>query len=179
MKPCIAIYCASTADDQPDLVQGAEALVDAIAERGMRIVYGGASVGLMGVVGRRAIARHVDITGILPTALLHREAGLLGLTQMELVDSMVVRKARMAELADAFIALPGAIGTLDEIFEQWTTHYIQVHQKPIGFLNTGGYWTPLMEALVGMHARGVVRTQHLQIPIVEEHPTALLKRMFP
>ena len=179
MTACIAIYCASTADDQPDLVQGAEAMVDAIAERGMRIVYGGASVGLMGVVGRRAIARHVDITGILPTALLHREAGLLGLTRAEIVDSMIVRKARMAELADAFIALPGAVGTLDEIFEQWTTHYIQVHQKPIGFLDTGGYWTPLMEALVGMHARGVVRREHLAIPVVDADPTKLLQRMFP
>ena len=179
MTACIAIYCASTADDQPDLVQGAEALVDAIAERGMRIVYGGASVGLMGVVGRRAIARHVDITGILPTALLHREAGLLGLTRAEIVDSMIVRKARMAELADAFIVLPGAVGTIDEIFEQWTTNYIQVHQKPIGFVNTGGYWTPLMEALVGMHARGVVRREHLAIPVVDADPTKLLQRMFP
>ena len=179
MTARIAIYCASTADDQPDLVRGAEALVDAIAERGMSIVYGGASVGLMGVVGRRAIARGVDILGVQPKALLNREFGQAGLTRTEIVDSMIERKARMASIADAFIALPGAIGTLDEIFEQWTTRYIQVHQKPIGFLDTSGYWKPLMGALEVMHTRGVVRAAHLAIPIIEEDASTLLQQMFP
>lgn len=175
----IAIYCASSADDQLDLVRGAEALVDAIAERGMSIVYGGASVGLMGVVGRRAIDRDVDILGVQPKSLLSREFGQVGLTRTEIVDTMIDRKARMASIADGFIALPGAIGTLDEIFEQWTTRYIQVHQKPIAFLDTGGYWQPLMLALEGMHRRGVVRAAHMAIPIVEEDAKALLQRMFP
>jgi uncharacterized protein (TIGR00730 family) len=179
MNARVALYCASTADDQPDLVAGAEALVDALAERGMGIVYGGASVGLMGIVGRRAIARHIDILGIQPKALLSREIGQPGLSHTEVVDTMIERKARMAAMADGFIALPGAIGTLDEIFEQWTTRFIGVHQKPIGFLDTSGYWQPLMSALQTMRARSVVREGHMTIPVVEEDPRRLLQRMFP
>ena len=107
MSACIAIYCACTADDPPDLVHGAEALGSMPSPSVECIVYGGASIGLMGVVGRRATARHVDITGILPTALLHREAGLLGLTQMEIVDSMIDRKARAWNLPNATFAAQG------------------------------------------------------------------------
>lgn len=170
----IAVFCASNAADVPAFVRGAEELVDALADRGLGIVYGGARVGLMGVVARRAIARSVDIVGVLPRRLLHRELLQTQLSHVELVDTMSERKAKMAAQADAFIALPGAIGTLDEILEEWTTHHLGVHHKPIGFLDTDGYWQPFFAALHAMHAHGVVRDEHLAIPKIDRSAEDLL-----
>jgi uncharacterized protein (TIGR00730 family) len=173
----VAIYCASNADDVPAFVRGAEELVDAIAERGLGIVYGGARNGLMGVVARRALARGVDVLGVLPRRLMDRELLMPGLTGIEIVDTMAERKAIMAREASAFVALPGAIGTLDEILEEWTTRYLGVHDKPIGFHDVDGYWQPLLTALGTMRDRGVVRDQHLAIPVVDADAGRLLARM--
>jgi len=175
----VAIYCASNGDDDPALVAGAESMVDALAARGLGIVYGGASVGLMGVVARRALAKGVDIFGVLPRRLLHRELLQPDLSRIELVDTMTERKTIMAREASAFIALPGAIGTLEEILEQWTARYIGYHDKPVGFLDIDGYWSPFFAAMQTMHLRGVVRAAHLAIPVICPDPVSLLDRLLP
>jgi uncharacterized protein (TIGR00730 family) len=175
----IAIYCASNAADVPAFVAGAEALVDAAADRGMGIVYGGARVGLMGVVARRALARGIEVIGVIPRRLLDRELLQPGLSRTDIVDTMAERKAIMAREADAFVALPGAIGTLDEILEEWTTRHLAVHQKPVGFHDVDGYWQPFFAALRTMHAHGVVRAEHLAIPVIDPDAGALLDRMLP
>lgn len=173
----IAIYCASNADDVPAFVRGAEDLVDAIAERGLGIVYGGASVGLMGVVARRALSRGVDVLGVLPRRLLDRELLMPDLTRTEIVETMAERKLLMSREAAAFVALPGAIGTLDEILEEWTTRYLGVHDKPIGFHDVGGYWQPFFTALESMRAAGVVRDAHMALPVLDTDARRLLDRM--
>lgn len=174
----IAVFCASNAGEDPAFVAGAHALVDAIGRRGMGIVYGGASVGLMGVVARRAIATGVDIVGVLPRRLLDRELLQPDLSRIELVDTMTERKIRMAVQASAFVALPGAIGTLEEILEQWTARHIGYHDKPIGFFDVDGYWAPFMAAMQTMMLRGVVRPQHLSIPVIATDAEDLLERLF-
>lgn len=179
MTKLVAVYCASNADDVPGFVRGAEALVDAIADRGMGVVYGGARVGLMGVVARHALARGIEVVGVIPKRLLDRELLMPGLTRTEIVETMAERKAIMAREASAFVALPGAIGTLDEILEEWTTRHLGIHDKPIGFHDVEGYWSPFLEALRTMHARGVVRDVHLAIPVVHADARALLDAMLP
>lgn len=173
----IAIFCASNGDDVPSFVRASEALVDAIAARGLGIVYGGARVGLMGVVARRALAVGVNVTGVIPRSLLDRELLMPGLDRAEVVETLAERKLLMSREADAFIALPGAIGTLDELLEEWTLHYLGVHEKPIGILDVDGYWTPFLAALEQMHRAGIVRGAHLEIPLVERDPTALVDRL--
>lgn len=174
MTKLIAVFCASNADEIPSLVEAAESLVDEIAERGLGVVYGGARVGLMGVVARRALARGIPTVGVIPRRLLDRELLMPGLSDTHIVETMAERKAVMAQTASAFVALPGAIGTLDEIVEQWTLHYLGEHDKPIGFLDVEGYWQPLFDALAAMSQRGVVRPAHLAIPRVHTEPHALL-----
>jgi uncharacterized protein (TIGR00730 family) len=173
----VAVFCASNAGEDPVLCAGARALVDAIADRGLGIVYGGASVGLMGVVARHALQRGADVIGVLPKRLLDRELLQPDLSRIHLVDSMTERKERMAAEADAFVALPGSIGTLEEIIEQWTANYLGYHRKPIGFLDVDGYWQPFFSALATMQARGVVRPEHLRIPLIDQDPVALLERL--
>ncbi len=179
MTKRIAVYCASNADDVPALVTGARDFVDAIAERGFGIVYGGARVGLMGVVAQRAIERGVEVIGVIPKRLLDRELLMPGLSKVVIVETMAERKALMSEEAAAYVALPGAIGTLDEICEQWTLRHIGVHDKPIGFHDVDGYWAPLLGAIRAMHARGVVREAHLAIPVVHHDARTLLKTILP
>jgi uncharacterized protein (TIGR00730 family) len=177
MTRYVAIYCASNADDVPAFVEGTEDLVDALAERGLGVVYGGARVGLMGVVARRALARGVPVLGVIPRRLLDRELLMPGLTGTEIVDTMAERKALMAREASAFVALPGAIGTLDEILEEWTTRHLGIHDKPLGFHDVDGYWAPFFDALRTMHARGVVRDAHLAIPAIHRDARTLLDAM--
>jgi len=179
MTQRIAVYCASNAADVPALVDGAIDFVDAVAERGFSIVYGGARVGLMGVVAQRAIERGVEVIGVIPKRMLDRELLMPGLSRVVIVETMAERKALMCEEAAAYVALPGAIGTLDEIFEQWTLRHVGVHDKPIGFHDVDGYWAPMIGALHAMRARHVVRDAHLAIPVVHHDARTLLRTMLP
>ncbi len=175
--PCLAIFCSSTLGDEPAFADAARAIVRGCAARNASIVYGGAKVGLMGVVGDEAIASGVHVTGVITHGLVAREVAHGGLDRSHVVDTMHERKTRMAEIATAFVALPGAIGTMEEIFEQWTWRWLGLHEKPIAFLDTDGYWSPLLDALAGMERRGIVRAAHRAIPIVERDPEALLDRI--
>lgn len=173
----IAVYCSSTLGNEPAFADAARAFVRGCAARKIDLVYGGAKVGLMGVVGDEAVKAGVHVTGVITHALVGREVAHDGLSRSQVVDTMHQRKTQMAELAGAFVALPGAIGTIEEIFEQWTWRWLGIHEKPIAFLDTHGYWTPLLDALAGMEARGIVRAAHRAIPIVESDPEALLERL--
>lgn len=177
-RRCLAVFCSSTLGHETAFADAARALVRGCAARDIDIVYGGAKVGLMGVVGDEALAAGVHVTGVITHGLVEREVAHVSLSASHVVQTMHERKTRMADLATAFVALPGAIGTMEEIFEQWTWRWLGLHDKPIAFLDTDGYWTPMLDAIAGMEARGIVRAAHRAIPIVEREPEALLDRLF-
>lgn len=142
-----AVYCGSANGSDPVFLSEARALGEAIAAAGMGLVYGGASVGLMGAVVDAALRGGAEVIGVLPEVLADREIAHRGLTALELVPTMHERKARMHALADAFIALPGGYGTLDELLEALTWAQLGLHAKPCILVNTGGYWDGLLRFL--------------------------------
>jgi uncharacterized protein (TIGR00730 family) len=143
----VCVYCGSRAGSRPDYREAAAALGRAIGERGWELVYGGGNVGLMGVVADAALAAGAKVCGVIPDSLMRREVGHLGLDDLLVVDTMHERKQAMAERADAFVAMPGGIGTLEEFFEVWTWRQLAYHQRPIALLNTAGYWDTLLAFL--------------------------------
>jgi uncharacterized protein (TIGR00730 family) len=140
----VAVYCGSADGSDPVYLSEASALGQAIAGAGMSMVYGGASVGLMGAVADAALRGGADVIGVLPEVLSGREIANMKLTKLEMVPTMHERKARMHALADAFIALPGGYGTLDELFEALTWAQLGMHAKPCILVNTAGYWDGLL-----------------------------------
>ncbi len=143
----VAVYCGSAFGSNPAFLAEARALGAALAASGLGLVYGGASVGLMGAVADAALAGGAEVIGILPAVLDGREIGHAGLTRLELVPTMHERKARMAALADAFLVLPGGYGTLDELLEAVTWAQLGLHDKPCILINTAGYWDGLLRFL--------------------------------
>jgi uncharacterized protein (TIGR00730 family) len=143
----VAVYCGSADGTNPAFLAEARALGSAIAVAGLGLVYGGANVGLMGVVADAALAGGAEVIGVLPAVLEGREIAHTGLTRLELVPTMHERKARMAELADAFLVLPGGYGTLDEMLEAVTWAQLGLHDKPVILINTVGYWDGLLAFL--------------------------------
>jgi uncharacterized protein (TIGR00730 family) len=136
----VCVFCGSSPGLNPVYRQGAIAMGEAIARRGLTLVYGGGAVGLMGVVADAALKAGGAVHGVIPQALDRREVAHKGLTRLEVVDSMHSRKARMAELSDGFIAMPGGIGTFEEMFEIWTWGQLGIHAKPLGFLDIAGFY---------------------------------------
>lgn len=143
----ICVFCGSSFGAREAYADAARDTGRVIAELGYTLVYGGAKVGLMGTVADAALAAGGKVIGVLPRALEDKEIGHEGLTELHLVGSMHERKAKMADLSDAFIALPGGVGTLEEIFEVWTWGQLGYHQKPCGFLNIEGYYNDLIRFL--------------------------------
>ena len=143
----ICVFCGASTGHDPIYREAAENLGRALAERGIRLVYGGGAVGLMGVVADAAMAAGGEVIGIIPQSLKDAEVGHTGLTRLEVVDGMHARKARMAELSDAFIALPGGLGTLEELFEVWTWGQLGYHGKPLGLLDTNQFYSKLSHFL--------------------------------
>jgi uncharacterized protein (TIGR00730 family) len=146
----------------------------ALAQRRIGLVYGGGRVGLMGVLADAALAAGGEVTGVIPKALLDREHGHRGLTQLRVVDSMHARKALMVELADGFVALPGGIGTLEELFEVWTWAQLGIHRKPCGLLDVGGFFSPLVGFLDHVVATGFLGSTSRAILSVAASPEELL-----
>lgn len=140
----VCVYCGSNSGAGNAYQLAARALGDSIARRGLRLVYGGGSVGLMRIVADAALEVGGEVIGVIPQQLVDLEVAHHGLTGLEVVDSMHTRKQRMFELGDAFIALPGGFGTLDEMFEMLTWRQLGLGRKPCAFLDVNGYWTPLM-----------------------------------
>ncbi len=153
----ICVYCGSNAGAKPEYLATARSLGEAIARRGLGLVYGGASVGLMGAVADAALAAGGEVIGIIPQGLVDRELAHGRLSQLEVVSSMHQRKARMAELSDAFIALPGGFGTLEELFETLTWAMLGIHKKPCGILDVGDYYASLVQFLDRAVDQGFLR----------------------
>jgi uncharacterized protein (TIGR00730 family) len=169
----IAVFCGSALGADPAFAEAARALGVEAARRDITIVYGGAAVGLMGVVADAALGAGGQVIGVLPRHLAGRELGHRTLTRLELVDSMHERKARMAELADAFVALPGGIGTLDELMEVWTWHHLGLHEKPVAVLNVAGFYDALLAWVAHATAQGLVRPSQQQALHVADSVPAL------
>ena len=155
----------------------AQALGRTLAERGVGLVYGGASVGLMGVVADAALAAGGEVVGVMPEALVAREIAHPGLTALRVVQTMHERKAVMAAESDGFVALPGGIGTLEELFEVWTWGQLGLHAKPCGVLDVGGYYAPLLAFLDRGVAEGFVRPAQRAALLVDDEPGRMVDRL--
>lgn len=153
----VGVYCGSSAGNDPAFCADARALGEAVATAGLKLVYGGASRGLMGVVADAALSKGGEVIGVLPQALSGREIAHQGLTSLEMVGTMHDRKARINELSDALVALPGGHGTLDELMEAITWAQIGIHAKPCILVNTAGYWNGLLSFLDTAVAAGFVK----------------------
>ncbi|WP_372874617.1 TIGR00730 family Rossman fold protein [Pseudomonas sp.] len=171
----ICVFCGASPGAQPIYRQTAADLGRHLAEQGLRLIYGGGAVGLMGVVADSALAAGGEVIGIIPQSLERAEIGHPGLTRLEVVDGMHARKARMVALSDAFIALPGGLGTLEELFEVWTWGQLGYHRKPLGLLDAGGFYGKLGEFLDHQVSQGFVRAQHRAMLQLGESPQALLQ----
>lgn len=149
----------------------------ALAGNGWGLVYGGGKVGLMGAVADAALEHGAEVIGVIPQALFEKEVGHTGLSELRVVASMHERKALMAELADGFVALPGGFGTLEEFCEILTWSQLGLHQKPMGLLNTAGFYTPLLGMFDHAVQEGFVRPDHRGMVLVDETPEGLLEQM--
>ncbi|WP_422403743.1 TIGR00730 family Rossman fold protein [Pseudomonas sp. GZD-209] len=173
----VCVFCGASIGANPAYREAAIALGQAIARRGLTLVYGGGAVGLMGTVADAALAAGGEVVGIIPESLMNAEIGHKGLTRLEVVDGMHARKARMAELSDAFIALPGGLGTLEELFEVWTWGQLGYHAKPLGLLDVNGFYEKLGGFLDQIVEEGFVRPQHRAMLQLAQQPDELLDGM--
>jgi|SRR5579864_4108627 len=172
----ICVFTGSNYGNRPGYRRLAQALGEELARRGLGLVYGAASVGLMGIVADAALASGGEAIGVIPRGLFVREVTHPGLTQLYEVGSMHERKAKMADLADGFIALPGGLGTFDELFEIITWAQLGLHSKPIGLLDDTGYFTPLLALIRHASEEGFIMPTHAHIVMREATPAALLDR---
>jgi uncharacterized protein (TIGR00730 family) len=164
----VAVYCGSADGNSPAFRTEAVALGQAIAAAGLGLVYGGAKVGLMGAVADSALAAGASVIGVLPDVLSDSEIAHSGLTRIEFVETMHQRKARMAELADAFLILPGGYGTLEELLEIVTWAQLRLHSKPVILINTANYWDGLLTFLDSAVAAGFLKPQNRGLLSVAE-----------
>nr|WP_314264715.1 TIGR00730 family Rossman fold protein [uncultured Moellerella sp.] len=172
----IAVYCGSSLGGPEIYQQQAIALATEMVKRDIILVYGGASVGLMGIMADTVLSLGGTVIGVIPALLEAREISHKNLTQMYKVDTMHQRKAKMIELADAFIALPGGFGTLEEFSEVFTWSQIGLHTKPCGLLNTNHFWQPLLDMTNKMADEGFLHEKYRHMAVVEENPAQLLAR---
>ena len=173
----VAVYCGSASGKRPLFADAARGLAEAMVARKIDLVYGGAHVGLMGRLADAVMAGGRRATGVIPRTLVEREVAHRGLDDLRVVGTMHERKALMADLADAFLAIPGGLGTLDELFEVWTWAQLGLHRKPIGLLNVAGYFDPLLSFLDRATAEGFVGAEHRAKLLVESDPAVLLDRL--
>ena len=173
----LCVYCGSRRGDDPAHAQAAQATGRQIAQRGWQLVYGGGNVGLMGIVADAALAGGAPVVGVIPRSLMEREVGHSGLSELHVVETMHQRKQRMAEQADAFLALPGGIGTFEELFEVWTWRQLGYHDQPIGLLNVGGYYDALITFMQQTVDAGFVSEGTRAMLEVGDEPSALLDRL--
>ena len=171
----ICVYCGSSPGADPLFVAGAKALGKVIAETDRVLVYGGAKVGLMGALADSALAAGGKVIGVVPRALAEKNVAHEALTELHVVSSMHERKAMMAQLADAFIAMPGGLGTIEEFFEMWTWAQLGIHQKPLGLFGRQDFFAPLLEFLDKLVSQRFLRSEHRQMAMFEENPLLLLR----
>jgi uncharacterized protein (TIGR00730 family) len=171
------VFCGSSPGARPQYTEATEDLGSLLVQNGITLVYGGASVGLMGRLAETVLSEGGEAVGVIPRALVEREIAHLGLTELHVVDSMHERKALMADLSDAFVALPGGLGTLDELFEVYTWAQLGLHRKPCGLLNVEGYYQHLADFLDHAVGERFVRDEHRDMLIVEDDPATMLERL--
>jgi uncharacterized protein (TIGR00730 family) len=159
----VAVFCGSSLGNDPIYLETATAVGRRLAERGIGVVYGGGHVGLMGAVADAAMDAGGTVTGVIPRALQKREQSDDDITELILVETMHERKTIMAERSDAFLALPGGPGTLEEITEQWTWAQLGIHSKPCAFLNVAGYYDPLVAMVATMRETGFTQRRHTEL----------------
>lgn len=173
----LCVYCGASTGADPQFVEAAQVLGQTVAQRDIRLVYGGGSVGLMGEVANAALNAGGKVTGVIPEALWKREVGHPGLTEISVVPTMHARKAQLIDLSDAFVALPGGFGTLDELFEVLTWQQIGYHHKPVGLLNIAGYYDSLLSFIQQALSQGFVRGAHVESLIVDTDVGRLIDRL--
>ena len=170
----VCVFCGSNSGARPAYAAAARALGQAIAERGLGLVYGGGKVGLMGIVADAAMAAGGEVIGIIPETLMRREVGHGALSELRVVATMHERKALMADLSDGFVVLPGGIGTLEEAVEAMTWTQLGIHDKGLVFLDTEGYWQRQAAALDHMVAEGFLNAQHRSMVKLVQTPAQAL-----
>ncbi|MGB3502108.1 MAG: TIGR00730 family Rossman fold protein [Mesorhizobium sp.] len=173
----ICVYCGSSPGSNPVYMEAGRALGQAIAEAGLRLVYGGGTRGIMGAVAAATREHGGKVMGIIPTFLMNKEATQAGLSQLDelvVTENMHERKHRMFEESDAFVALPGGIGTVEEIVEIMTWAQLGRHRKPIVYANINGFWNPMLALLEHMKGEGFVHTSHLVAPLVVNEASGIV-----
>jgi len=178
MPSRVGVFCGSQSGGDARYIDTAILTASAIVGRGMGIVYGGGRVGLMGVLADTALAAGGEVIGVIPQALSAREIAHDGLTELHIVESMHERKALMADLSDAFIALPGGYGTMDEFCEILTWAQLRIHTKPVGLLNAHGYFDDLVALFDHMVREGFVTPRNRMLVLAAETPDQMLEMLF-
>jgi uncharacterized protein (TIGR00730 family) len=170
----ICVFCGSASGSRPAYAASAREFGALLAARGLELVYGGGHVGMMGILADSALAAGGRVIGVIPRSMVEKELAHESVTQMHIVETMHQRKALMAELSDAFVALPGGSGTLDELFEILTWRQLRYHAKPIGLLNVEGYYDPLLAWLERAFAEGFIKEKYRGLLTVAQDGAALL-----
>jgi uncharacterized protein (TIGR00730 family) len=171
----LAVYCGSAAGTQPVFAEAARATAAAMVERNVDLVYGGGRLGLMGLIADEVLAGCGRVYGVIPTALVNLEVAHTGLTELHTVETMHERKAKMTDLADGFLALPGGIGTLDELFEAWSWNALGYHKKPFCLLNVEGYWDGMIGFIDHATASGFLSATRRKQLLVADTPREALE----
>ncbi|QGZ42041.1 hypothetical protein IP92_04417 [Pseudoduganella flava] len=173
----ICVYCGANAGARPLYAERARALAAALVDANLGLVYGGGNVGLMGTIADEVLRLGGEVTGVIPTALVEREVGHTGLTRQFIVKDMHERKAMMAQLSDGFVAMPGGLGTLEELFEMLTWAQLGIHAKPIALYNVNGFYDRLVEFVAHAREEGFVHPANAERMIVEQAPEAVVARL--
>lgn len=173
----ICIFCGASSGSKPEYRAAAERMGEVLADAGIGLVYGGGKVGLMGAVADAVLVRRGYVIGVIPRALVHKEVAHDRLTDLRVVGSMHERKAMMAELSNAFVALPGGFGTIEEIVEVLTWSQLGLHAKPCGLLNVGGFYDPLLKFFEHAVKEGFVREEHARLVLADSDPTRLIHKL--
>lgn len=173
----ICVFCGASNGSKPEYRVAAERTGAVLADRGIGLVYGGGKVGLMGAVADAVLVRGGYVIGVIPRALVEKEVAHERLTDLRIVGSMHERKAMMAELSDAFVALPGGFGTIEEFVEVLTWSQLGLHAKPCGLLNVGGYYDPLLAFIDHAVKEGFVKAEHARLVVADTDPVRLLERL--
>ena len=172
---CLAVYCGSALGTDPVFADAARATAEAMVGNGVDLVYGGGRLGLMGLIADQVLELGGQVYGVIPTALVDLEVAHTGVTELHTVANMHERKAKMTDLADAFLALPGGIGTLDELFEAWSWNVLGYHAQPLCLLNVAGFWDGLIEFMDHATASGFLSAPRRKQMLVAQTPEEALK----
>lgn len=173
----ICVYCGSNTGNNPAFADAARAMGRELVRRDWRLVYGGGHVGLMGVVADAVLQAGGQVIGVIPRSLVDREVGHNGLTDLRVVSTMHERKSLMAELSDGFVAMPGGIGTLEELFEAWTWSQLGIHEKPVGLLNVDGFYDGLIQFLQHATRSQFLKPEYVDVLLIDTDSQSLIDRM--